>query len=97
MQFIPRNLRAQSWIVDQETIERLGGRSACKRHVEGAFRTYCRCRGLNELLRRPAGFESLAPRGRLLSDDSRFIRHSNPAALVDFFFADAPDKTGIIT
>src|ERR1700694_1382281 len=49
MYFIPRDLRAQRWIVDQQAVERFRGRSSCQHYVEGAFLAHRR--SLNELLR----------------------------------------------
>src|SRR5260370_30688620 len=46
-------------------------------------------------LRRPPGFESHAPLALHLGDDSRLIRGGNPAALVDFLFANAPPRAAI--
>src|SRR5467141_3035400 len=46
-------------------------------------------------LRRPRGFESHAPRALPSGDDSRLIRGGNPAAVVDFLFADAPPRAAI--
>src|SRR6266567_8205917 len=43
-------------------------------------------------LHRPPGFESHVPHALLSGDDSRFVRHGDPATLVDFFFPDAPPR-----
>src|SRR6202158_2225600 len=46
-------------------------------------------------LRPPRVFESHAPRALHSGDDSRLIRGGNPAAVVDFLFADAPPRAAI--
>src|SRR6266705_4126119 len=45
--------------------------------------------------RRPPGFEAHAPRAFLSGDDPCLIRDGDPAALVDFFFADAPPRAPV--
>src|SRR5258708_33694450 len=46
-------------------------------------------------LRRPRGFESHAPRALHSGDYSRLIPGGNPAAVVDFLFADAPPRAAV--
>src|ERR1700686_1469105 len=102
MYFIPRDLRAQRWIVAQEAVERLRGRSPCQHYVKGAFLAPRGCRGLNELLgRAPCDGcsvrqdSNLTQHAPLSGDDSRLVRSGNPAALFDFLFPDAPPRPAI--
>src|SRR5436190_15959382 len=46
-------------------------------------------------LRRPLGFESHDPLALLSGDDPCFIGSGDPAALVNFFFPDAPPRAPV--